>query len=124
MFTGPQRLTTRRPSPTTVSYTVSNARPRATIAARSLFYASILLRILAAYTTIEILRTKLRRDRKLQEPNPMCMFIEDNAPYGIGLPAAKLSWPVLALGCAAVLLLCLRRYHTGMPLADCRLPDA
>ena len=56
----PGRLIVRRPSPTTVSFTVSNASSRSSSPAKLLFYLQILLRALLLISTLFLSIAKLR----------------------------------------------------------------
>ncbi len=55
MLTARPHLSTHRPSPTTVAYTVSNASLRQTLTSQSLHYILLLLRVLLGLSTLLVL---------------------------------------------------------------------
>lgn len=59
----PGRLLIRRPSPTTVSFTVSNASRRSSSPAKLLFYLQIILRALLLIAVVFAIVAKLRYTR-------------------------------------------------------------
>ncbi|PWY92092.1 phosphatidylinositol N-acetylglucosaminyltransferase [Aspergillus heteromorphus CBS 117.55] len=63
----PGRLILRRPSPTTVSFTVSNASRHTSTAAKALFYLQILLRVLALVCVLLLDIAKFRHSLFLQD---------------------------------------------------------
>lgn len=112
----PGRLILRRPSPTTVSFTVSNASRRTSTPAKLLFYLQILLRALVfAYVVF----LNIARQRKL-------LFYQDgsflrwtaiwSSPLGshVCRIADAYSPVVVALGSAIVIYGVFRKGYTGM----------
>ena len=57
----PSRLILRRPSPTTVSFTVSNASRRTSTPAKALFYLQVLLRAVTFLCVLLLDAAKFRR---------------------------------------------------------------
>ena len=100
MLTTRPHLTTFRPSPSTVSYTVSTASPRQTFASHFLHYFLLLARILVGLATLLVLFTKA---------------FEPSSPRLAPLSTYLTKYPWVQVGPLAftALFLVFRRFHTG-----------
>lgn len=94
-------LTTLRPSPSTVSYTVSSAFPRQTFPSRFLRYVLLLHRILLGLVTLLVLCAKAF------ESIPSLL-----APLSEYL--SRVPWVQVGPLASASLFLVFRRFHTGI----------
>lgn len=101
MLTTRPHLTAIRPSPTTVSYTVSTASPQDTLASAALHPALLVLRLVMGIATAFILFIKLF-NVSFDGLETFATFIHDQ-PWS----------HVAGLGFASFFLV-FRRYHTGM----------
>ena len=106
------RLVTCRPSPTTVSFEVSNAPCLESWTWRTVFYASILLRLLAGSLCVAFLLLKYQYHNTGCAESWYGSWIQ-TFPAGFQELVAGTRWPVFLVLGVAVLFLCLRRYHTG-----------
>ena len=113
MLTGATRLAVRRPSPTTVSYEVSNAHPRRTLAARGLFVTSVLLRAVVGTICLVVLLTKLQCVSAGDSAELHCQGPLYYVPQSLQGLATGHRWPILMPVCLGLLFLCIRRFHTG-----------
>ena len=100
MLTRPH-LTTFRPSPSTVSYTVSTASPRQTFPSQFLHHCLLLLRILLGFATLTTLGAKFFN-------NPSFPLLASLSAY-----LAAFSWLQIAPLAFTSLFLVFRRFHTG-----------
>jgi hypothetical protein len=118
MFTGTTHLTIRRPSPTTISYTVSNARQYRTYASRLFLYCSVILRIFTGLASASVLLTKYFcvtfEQGQGQSPRGYCMGWPSVIQPGLVTTAVQTRWRTLLPISAILLILCFRRFHTGM----------
>ena len=101
MLTTRPHLTTLRPSPSTVSYTVSTASPRQTIPAQCLHYFLLLCRILTGLATLLVLCTKATT---ATPPPPLAPLSEH---------LARFPWVQVGPLAFTSLFLVFRRFHTG-----------
>ena len=101
MLTTRPHLNTFRPSPSTVSYTVSTASPRQTFASHFLHYFLLLARILIGLATLLVLFTKA---------------FEPSSPQFTSLSTYLTKYPWVQVGPLAftALFLVFRRFHTGI----------
>ncbi|KAM0796698.1 GPI-GlcNAc transferase complex, PIG-H component-domain-containing protein [Usnea florida] len=76
MLTTRPHLTTFRPSPSTVSYTVSTASPRQTFPSHLLHHCILLLRILLGFATVTILGAKFFNNAPLPLLAPLSAYLE------------------------------------------------
>lgn len=107
MLTPRPHLTTRRPSPSTASYTVSTALPCRTLPSHCLHYILQLHRILLGLGALLALAAKAFAPTS----PPLAPLSDALAP----LPWAHVG--PLGLAC---LFLVLRRFHAGMPISSPR----
>ena len=109
-------LSIRRPSPTTILFTVSNASPRTTFAAQVPIYITWLLRVLIVLSTALLLVTKSQCTAQEHGVNISILecpsWFPDIIPIQIAT-ATRISWQTLAPASFVVLFLCFRRFHTG-----------
>jgi phosphatidylinositol glycan class H protein len=109
-------LSVKRPSETTVLFTVSNASPRDTITARLLYYLTVLFRAVAVLSTTILLVIKSRCTAKEHDINyflPECAFwLPKKIPVLIDA-ATHSSWQHVLPVSLVILFLCFRRFHTG-----------
>lgn len=111
----PGRLLVRRPSPTTVSFTVSNASSRSSSAAKLLFYLQILLRALllvaVVFTSIAKLRhTSMVHDKLISTWNPI--WLSPLGAFACRMVDSYSSW-VVAIVNALVMYGVFRKGYTG-----------
>ena len=101
MLTTRPYLNTFRPSPSTVSYTVSTASPSQTFASHFLHYFLLLTRILIGLATLLVLFTKA---------------FEPSSPQLTSLSTYLTKYPWVQVGPLAftALFLVFRRFHTGI----------
>ena len=117
MFVASTRLSIRRPSPTTVLFTVSNASPRTTVAAQAFFYITWLFRVLTILCIGLLLLTKSQCITQKHGVNIDTLECPSWLPNIIPTQpatATRISWQNLAPASFVVLFLCFRRFHTGM----------
>lgn len=110
------RLRVRRPSPTTVSFTVSNAPRRANTPAKILFGLQILLRALLLIGVIVIGVAKSQRifpDINRWAPSWQPLWSSLNGTYVSQLVDSYNPW-LIAGACAVVVYGVFRRGYTGM----------
>ena len=119
MFTGTTHLTISRPSHTTVSYTVSNARQYRTYASRLFLYCSVILRIFIGLAVACVLLTKYFcvafAQAQWQSLRAYCPRWPSIIQPGLVMMAAQTQWRILLPISAILLILCFWRFHTGMP---------
>lgn len=102
MLTTRPRLSTLRPSPSTVSYTVSTASPRQTFPSQLLHYFLLLQRILTGLVTLLVLCAKAFDDN-------IPLLLAPLSDYLLRLP-----WVQVGPLAFASLFLVFRRFHTGI----------
>ena len=119
MLTRKPHLTTHQPSPTTTSHTVSTAHPLNTLPSKLLDYILLTLRVLLGLSTLLFLSIKSYEDRTIDLlAYPFLSARSSNArPLGY-YPSledyvCQMPWSHLAPLAFAVLLIVLRRFHTG-----------
>lgn len=98
-------LTTLRPSPSTVSYTVSSASPRQTLPSRLLHYLGLLFRMLLGFATL------LALSAKGFDTSSAPSFFRPLVPLSEYL--AEYPWVQIAPLALTSLFLVFRRFHTG-----------
>lgn len=103
MLTTRPHLTTLRPSPSTVSYTVSTASPRQTLLSQCLHYFLLLHRLLLGLIT---LLTLYARAYGANSRVPLLAHFSDRV--------GRYPWVQVGPLCCASLFLVLRRWHTGV----------
>ena len=110
MLTTRPHLSTFRPSPSTVSYTVSTASPRQTFASHFLHYFLLLARILIGLATLLVLFTKA---------------FEPSSPQLTSLSTYLTKYPWVQVGPLAftALFLVIRRFHTGISSSSSSPPS-
>ncbi|KAF6239258.1 hypothetical protein HO173_002519 [Letharia columbiana] len=99
MLTTPPHLTTLRPSPSTVSYTVSTASPRQTFPSQFLHYFLLLQRILLGLATLLVLYAKTSNP-----PSPPLAPLSEHL--------ARFPWVQVGPLAFTSLFLVFRRFHT------------
>ena len=103
-------LTTHRPSPTTVLYTVSNASPRNTLPAKTLQYLLLLLRLAILFSTLLVLTLKSLPSGPISPPLLSTLHATlHNIP-----------WLHVLAPSIVLLFLVLRRYHIEESLLTLR----
>lgn len=102
MLTTRPHLTTLRPSPSTVAYTVSTASPRQTYPTQFLHYFLLLHRILIGLITLLVLYAKEFGDTTSPLLAPLSDYL------------AKFPWAQIGPLAFTSLFLVFRRFHTGM----------
>ena len=117
MFTTPIHLNTRRPSPTTVSYTASNAPPRNTITAHVSFFLALLFRVYVGIFALLVVITK----SQCRTPAPDHLPSEYECSIWLPLQSPMVnhiafqnSWQVLIPVSLVIYFLVFRRFHTGI----------
>lgn len=117
MFVSSNHLSIRRPSPTTVLFTVSNASPRQTITSQALFYLTCLLRVLIATSTALLLVIKSECTARTNDTFIFLPKCPSWLPRYLSLvvrTAVTSRWQHVAPISLVVLFLCFRRFHTGI----------
>ncbi|KAJ9193661.1 hypothetical protein DTO164E3_7753 [Paecilomyces variotii] len=107
-------LTVRRPSTTTVSFTVSNASPRSTLPAKLAFYLQVLIRGLLFISTL-LIDTAALRSVFFYENGPIIPWkVIWSSPIGSLLcrTADAYSWRVVAIASALVIYGVFRKGYT------------
>ncbi len=114
MLNSPTRLTTRRPSPTTVSFTASNAPLRASLSARVIFYLTILLRVLLGVSVLLITASKASNSPPFHRIRAhRAISLEgSNARFTVFI-AERISWRILIPSALAIIYIVFRRGYTG-----------
>jgi len=116
MFASTTHLSIRRPSPTTVLFTVSNASPRQTITSQILFYLTCLLRVLIAASTALLLVVKSQCTAKTNDIDVYLAecpsWLPKYSPILVRT-ATTSKWQHVAPISLVVLFLCFRRFYTG-----------
>ncbi|KAI9736761.1 MAG: hypothetical protein M1834_000965 [Cirrosporium novae-zelandiae] len=96
MFSSPLHLTVHRPSPTTASFTISNAPIRSVVSARIIFAVSILLRAVVGFFVASVVFAKVKlctiTDVDLLESN---IFFHSYVGRLVCLVACRLDWRFL-----------------------------
>lgn len=100
MLTTRPHLTTLRPSPTTVSFTVSTASRRETFASQFLHHFLFGLRIVFGLTTLAVILAKSFEDFQ-------------HLPYFLSLHIEKAPWSHIGPLSFASFYFVFRRFHTG-----------
>lgn len=113
MLTTPPHLTTLRPSPSTVSYTVSTASPRQTFPSQFLHYFLLLHRILLGLSTLLVLYAKTTT---LDIDTSLIPLLVPLSDYLGGYP-----WVQVGPLAFTSLFVVFRRFHTGMKLGSTSL---
>ena len=111
----PNRLILRRPSPTTVSFTVSNAPRRTSTPAKVFFYLQILLRALTFACVLLLDVAKFRHTSFMQDGSWIRWTTIWSSPMGLSVCriADAYSSAVVVLASAVVLYGVLRKGYTG-----------
>ena len=97
-------LSILRPSPTTISFTVSTRSPHQCLAFQTLDYLLLLLRLILFVSTITVLAAKYA----------------DSAPSyieALSVRVAPISWSYIVPAAIAILFLTFHRFHTGISLS-------
>ncbi|PYI25652.1 phosphatidylinositol N-acetylglucosaminyltransferase [Aspergillus indologenus CBS 114.80] len=110
----PGRLILRRPSPTTVSFTVSNASRHTSTPAKVLFYLQVLLRVLSFFCVLLLDVAKLRHSSYIQEARWIPWAAVWSTPVGASVCryADRYSYPVVGLVSAIVMYGVFRKGYT------------
>jgi phosphatidylinositol glycan class H protein len=124
-----QSLTTYRPTPSTISFTVSTRPVPRTLPAHLLFYFSILLRIILGVTALALLWAKWRIKSPIEGGDVFKGARAELATWVLGTVAGQavtrvstgLQWRWLIPGALGVLWGVCRRGYTGMSLSISQL---
>ena len=124
MFTTPIYLLTRCPSPTTVSYTASNAPPNKTLVSKAFFYLTVVFRVFIGLFALLVVVTKaqctpiflsivkgLEGETIMYNCSRWISALRSEAVDGL---ARRHSWQVIGAGSLMVFFLVFRRFYTGM----------
>jgi len=108
-------LAIRRPSPTTVRFTVSDAASQRNVSTRIIFYVTCLLRIVIGLWTALLLLVKYGCDVDSHDSvasTDMCPpWLLEDMPVVVAF-ANRYSWQLVAPVSLTVLYLCFRRFYT------------
>ena len=116
MLNAPTHLTIRRPSPTTISFTASNAPLRTSLSAHIVFYITILLRVLLGLSVLLIASTKLTDLSQVQGARAHeTVYGGDRINYLAAFIAQKSSWRVLIPTTLGIIDIIFRKTYTGTP---------
>lgn len=112
----PGRLRVQRPSPTTVSFTVSNASPRSSSPAKILFGLQILLRALLFFSVIVALVARIRNIFLLRSINSIQWQAIWSSPFGAYVCPLVDKYNPWAIAVVTVLVVygVFKRGYTGM----------
>ena len=112
----PGRLILRRPSPTTVSFTVSNASRHTSTPAKVLFYLQVVLRVLSFFCVLLLDVAKLRHSSYIQEARLIPWAAVWSTPLGASVCgyADRYSYPAVGLVSAIVMYGVFRKGYTGL----------
>jgi phosphatidylinositol glycan class H protein len=102
-------LTVRRPSPTTISFTVSNATRRSSLGAKMVFYLAVALRIITCSSVLLALGAKAYSNYLY----PPSSWLVSSVPAGLLVIASRAQWELLLPTTVILLFFSLRRFHTG-----------
>lgn len=113
----PSRLILRRPSPTTVSFTVSNASRRTSTPAKAFFYLQILLRAVIFFCVLLLDAAKFRRTFFMEDGSWIRWTTIWSSALGISVCriADAYSSAVVVLASAIVFYGVFRKGYTGSP---------
>jgi phosphatidylinositol N-acetylglucosaminyltransferase subunit H len=114
MFNRPPHLSFRRPSPTTVLFTVSNAPSRATISSRVLFYLELLLRCILGICVLFVDAAKGRNGVFFQDDSLSWDLLWETSPGMMACSIAdRMDWRLLGAVSFALVYLVFRKGYTG-----------
>jgi phosphatidylinositol glycan class H protein len=121
MLTSTMHLAVRQPSPTTISYTVSNAYRRETISAHIIFYLTIILRALIFLSTLFVLglKSELQTGGKVLG-REQYDAVTAQIPPTVREYVEGTRWQIVVPVALGVMFLCFKRFHTGAIL--CQTP--
>jgi phosphatidylinositol glycan class H protein len=107
-----QNLTIRRPTPSTISFTVSTRPAPSSLTAWLGYYIGLLLRLVLCIAVLSLLWTKWRVSQGLGTDVLLWVF---GGPLTLTIlkSVGSVAWVYVAPGALIVLLLILRRGHTG-----------
>jgi len=114
MLNPPTHLTIRRPSPTTVSFTASNAPLRTSLSLHVIFYSTILLRVLLGLSVLLITVAKIT-----DTPRLIDVWRYEKPLLGGSLGrlatsvADRISWRVLIPTTTAIIYVVFRKGYPG-----------
>ncbi|KZF25276.1 hypothetical protein L228DRAFT_280528 [Xylona heveae TC161] len=113
MLNVPVRLSIRRPSPTTVSYTVSNAPSRTSFSAQATFYVTIILRVLLAISALAVAVAKFTQVSGAQKvPGAQILFESTSlGTFSDGI-ATRFSWKIVFPAVAAIIYAVVQKGYT------------
>lgn len=110
-------LTTKRPTPTTVLYTVSTRSPTTTLLTRLLSLSTTLLRLAAGFLVLTTLLYEYKHSAKLSRTVPLLKTLSNTIlatqPGRLALPILEAStrpYRLVLSACTAYVIL--RRFHT------------
>ena len=114
MLTPPTHLTIRRPSPTTVSFTASNAPLRTSLSAHVIFYLTIFLRILLGLSVLLITAAKVSDNSRFHgvRVHEAAILGGSIARFAASV-ADKFSWRILIPTTFTIIYVVLRKAYTG-----------
>ncbi|KAI9696033.1 MAG: hypothetical protein M1836_005864 [Candelina mexicana] len=96
MLTSPNHLSTHRPSPTTVQFTVSNAPPLKTVSAKIVFYTTLLLRLIIGLAIVLVSIAKIQSASPNDKPSSFeILFTHNPAGALSGTVAENVDWRIL-----------------------------
>lgn len=114
MFNRPPRLSVRRPSGTTVLFTVSNAPSRDTISSQTLFYLGILFRCVVGLCVVLIDAAKGRNGVFFQDDSLAWDLLWATPPGLVACSVAdQIDWKLLTIGSIVLTYLVFRKGYTG-----------
>jgi phosphatidylinositol glycan class H protein len=110
----PSKLRIHRPTPTTISFTVSTREPLETLTARVLHYVALSIRVLIAAAVLLILWTKWELYYPMSEGNGVPPWVTMSFPGHVASLIAEgvMARYLIPLG-GLVLWACARRGYTG-----------
>jgi len=114
MLNPPTHLTIRRPSPTTVSFTASNAPLRTSLSVRVILYLTILLRVLLGLSVLSITAAKFSNSPHFHGIGVhRGTFLTGLVAHFAASIAETINWRILIPTALGIIYIVFRRGYTG-----------
>lgn len=107
-------LSTYRPTPTTISFTVSTRAPIRSVTARVAFYASVILRLILGILIVSIFSAKWRAGYPVQDGSRDQGAHDSILANTLSVLVSKVEWMYLLPGGIVGLWAAVRRGYVGM----------
>ncbi|KAI9770865.1 MAG: hypothetical protein M1835_006499 [Candelina submexicana] len=114
MLTSTSHLSTHRPSPTTVQFTVSNAPPLKTVSAKVVVYTTLLLRLIFGLAIVSVSIANIRSTSPNDKPSSFEILVTHNPAGALSRTVAEnVDWRILLPIGGTIAYLVIRRGYTG-----------